>query len=66
MNHLYNFQGCPKCAQSKGEQIVDTCLSSLKLNYTSQYKTIINDLICYIDFYITLNDKIIFIEYNGI
>ena len=59
---------CPKCNQSKGEKIIDDCLSQLSIKFKSQFEIPINvkinkSGIAKIDFY--LPDHNLFIEYNG-
>jgi len=65
VNLLYNNEGCPKCSRSKGEMFVDYILSSLKINFKTQYKVNIDDNKYFIDFCFIKNNKLIFIEYNG-
>lgn len=66
-NHLQG-QGCPKCLESHGEQIIRNYLDKQNIKYIFQYKIPIDVHInlskrAYIDFY--LPDFKIAIEYNG-
>lgn len=67
-SHLHGI-GCPRCSQSKGENIIRQILNEHGINYVDQYRTDIDKNInasgyTYIDFY--LPDLGIAIEYNGI
>lgn len=66
VNHLYNFQGCPRCMQSRGESIIENVLIDKKISYIRQFPLKINGKEYKIDFIWKHNDKTIFIEYNGI
>ena len=69
-SHVNGKCGCPKCRQSRGEQLVNSILDQLNLPYKRQYQ-IKNDTpfrktnLAYIDFYLKLNNQEFFIEYNG-
>lgn len=65
INHLDNFEGCPRCAQSRGETAVSMYLDFLKYEYCQQYKININEKIYKIDFCTIVNNQVVFIEYNG-
>ena len=67
-SHLHGI-GCPRCSQSKGENIIKQILDKNEINYVDQYRISINKDInpsgyTYIDFY--LPNYNIAIEYNGI
>lgn len=64
-NLLYNNEGCPICTLSKGEIFIKNLLDSCKLQYKQQYIIKINNSTLKIDFCLFINDRIIFIEYNG-
>lgn len=64
-DHL-NGKGCPKCARSKGEVRISSILDKYNIPYISQYNLNIEGHHVRIDFYVTLNQKQYFIEYNGI
>lgn len=65
-NHLWNREECPNCNKSKGEQLISYILDKLKYEYTSQYPIQIETNKYKIDFCLIINNKLIFIEYNGI
>ena len=65
INHLWNREGCPVCAQSKGELAVGMILKTLKYEYCSQYPLVINNHNYRIDFCVIINNSPVFIEYNG-
>lgn len=60
-------QGCPKCTQSGGEQIVNQILCTLKIPFKREVviKNPYNTHNFRVDFYIDINDQIYIIEYNG-
>lgn len=57
--------GCQKCNSSKGEILISSILEDLNIVFESQYKIIINNYTCFIDFKFTYNNVIYYIEYNG-
>ena len=68
-HHCYSGAGCPKCNQSKGENLVAKYLDINNINYIPQYKLDVSENIrkskhIFIDFY--LPEYNCFIEYNGI
>ena len=65
-NLIYNNEGCPKCNQSHGEAFVENVLKSINVDYKWQFPININNQKFIIDFCLILNNKTIFIEYNGI
>lgn len=63
---LYDYQGCPRCAQSKGEKQVESFLLGGKIDYIPQYKLnseFFSQNTIKVDFYIPSKNTII--EYNG-
>lgn len=68
-DHYYSEAGCPKCNQSKGENLVARYLDINNVNYIQQYKVEVPENIrkskyIFVDFY--LPEYNCFIEYNGI
>jgi len=60
---------CPRCAETKGEQLVSRILSEYNYNFKSQYLLNINSDIrknLRIDFAVFTNNNIYLIEYHGI
>lgn len=69
-NHL-NGQGCPNCKLSKGEVEIETFLKIHKLSYNKQVNLKVDPNIrrsgnIFIDFEVILDNKLFYIEYNGI
>lgn len=60
-------QGCPKCQQSSGEQIINTVLKSFKIDFDTEVviKNPYHNHNFRVDFYIELNSNKYIIEYNG-
>lgn len=70
-NHHLNGQGCPICKSSKGELLVKNILTKYKIPFKSEVTYATNEIVrnkkeFRIDFVITLNNHLYFIEYNGI
>ena len=70
-NHHLNGQGCPICKSSKGELLVKNILTKYKIPFKSEVTYTTNEIVrnkkeFRIDFVITLNNHLYFIEYNGI
>ena len=65
IEHTAHRIGCPKCAQSHGESIIDKFLHDRKLHYQKEYVVYINNKKYRIDFCLFYNKQKIFIEYNG-
>jgi hypothetical protein len=64
-NHLNRNQGCPRCYNSKGENIISNLLDISHINYKREYKFLNTDISNYrYDFYIISQN--IVIEYHGI
>lgn len=60
--------GCPRCKSSRGELFIEQYLKSINIPYINQYFIDLKDFSrgIFIDFKITVNNIILFIEYNGI
>lgn len=67
--HINREQGCPKCSQSKGEQLIESLLIKYDLKYKAQFN-LVNSYFgqskLIIDFAVKRNNHTYFIEYNGI
>jgi len=66
-SHL-DGQGCPKCKNSKGEQLVNNTLTEMNLNFDEQFKyeNCKNKRKLPFDFCVKINDeKVFLIEYQG-
>lgn len=63
---LLSGEGCPYCASSSGEKIVSSILETNHVIYQRQYKIDILGHRRFFDFYLELNGKKYFIEYDGI
>ena len=69
-NHLKGY-GCPTCSSSKGELFINQYLNQLGIPFTKQFSIRLDTQVkttnlVIIDFKINYNNRIIFIEYNGI
>lgn len=68
--HINRKQGCPKCAQSHGEELVENILNRYNIKHICQYKVKhkleIYDKDIILDFVLIYNGKTYAIEYNGI
>lgn len=64
-NSILRGEGCPWCAFSKGEKMVSAILETNKVNHQRQYKVDFMSHHHYFDFYLELNSKKYFIEYDG-
>ncbi len=66
-NHHLRGQGCPKCKQTSGEQIIRQILENININFKCEYY--INNPYSNhnfrVDFYININNQSYIIEYNG-
>lgn len=62
--HYLDGSGCPRCKNSKGEEIIAIWLNKNKIKYTFQYRFTINNSYHYFDFY--LHDYNTIIEFNGL
>ena len=60
--------GCSRCKSSRGELFIEQYLKSINIPYINQYFISLKDFSrgIFIDFKITVNSIILFIEYNGI
>ena len=58
--------GCEKCKESKGERLINSYLKTINLKYSRQYPLELENRKIFIDFRVEYNNKIYFIEYNGI
>lgn len=65
-NHINNKQGCPACATSQGERLIEQYLQNLNINYIKEYrfKDCKNIRILPFDFYLPKQN--IAIEFDGI
>lgn len=59
---------CPKCKTSRGELLVEKYLIDNNISYTNQYFIDLKEYSkgIFVDFKVTINNQIYFIEYNGI
>ena len=65
--HHLRGQGCPKCSQTGGEQIISQILKIHNIPFEQEYniKNPYSNHNFRVDFYIIINNQIYIIEYNG-